>query len=246
LTHKRIIGTLTGPIERRVLLWIASHTPGWVTPDLLTWLGVGSAVLISLCYLFAARYPVLLWVACFGFMLNWLFDSMDGTLARYRQIERPRYGYFIDHSMDAFSLALIFFSLGTTLYVRFEIAAVALAGYLLLEIHSALSTYTSQEFKLSYAYLGPTEMRLLAILSSIWVYFNGARFISLLFLQVSFFELILLGLIVLFYAAYILSTAGELVHLARLEPAAPHQVITRKPVGPKIKTEGEKVSRAGN
>jgi len=216
--HVRIIDTLTGPLERKALSWLAARTPLWVTPDHLTLLGVVSAVVIMLAYLLSRENPAFLWLACGAFVFHWLGDSLDGTLARFRHTERPRYGFFVDHVVDSISLVMIFFSLGTTPYVRFEIAAVALVGYLLLEIYATLSTYTSGEFKISYAYLGPTEMRLLAVLASIWVYFNGARFIHLLILDVSFFELIMLGLIVLFYLSFLLSTAAQVIQLARLEP----------------------------
>jgi phosphatidylglycerophosphate synthase len=144
---------------------------------------------------------------------------MDGTLARYRRIERPRYGFFVDHIMDAICLVFLFFCLGATPYVRFEIASGALVGYLLLEIYTVLSTYTSGEFKISYLYLGPTEMRLLAILASILVYFNGTRFIHLFSLDVTYYELILLGLIVLFYGGFFSSTYFRIRKLALQEPA---------------------------
>jgi archaetidylinositol phosphate synthase len=224
--HTRVIDTLTGPLERRSLAWMAAHLPLWVTPDNLTVVGVVASIIIGVSYLLSGAQPLFLWLACAGFVLNWFGDSMDGTLARFRHIERPRYGFFVDHIMDAICLVLLFFCLGTTPYVRFEIATVTMVGYLLLEIYTVLSTYTSGEFKISYLYLGPTEMRLLAILASILVYFNGTRFIHLFVLDVTYYELILLGLILLFYGGFFSATFFRIRQLSRAEPASQ---VTRPP-----------------
>src|SRR5271155_3259825 len=97
--------------EKRLLIAIATRLPGWVTPDFLTALGVSGALLAGLAYV-ATRYsPDFLWLACLGLFLNWFGDSLDGTLARQRRIERPIYGYFVDHSTDVISQVLIFLGL---------------------------------------------------------------------------------------------------------------------------------------
>ena len=215
-SHTRVIDTLTGPLERRLLRWLAAHMPAWVKPDMLTGLGFFAAALIGVSYILSRQWPGFLWLACFGFILNWFGDSLDGTLARYQGIERPRYGYFIDHSVDAVNELMIFFGVGLSSYVRFEIAAIALVGYLLVTLYASLSTYAAGEFKISYAFLGPTEIRMIAMAASIWVYFDASRFVQLPFLGAfTFFELITLGLIVLFFSAFVLSTAGQAYRLAR-------------------------------
>jgi archaetidylinositol phosphate synthase len=213
--HTRVIDTITGRLERRTLQWLAARMPAWVTPDVLTFIGLLGAVIISASYLFYRYAPWLLWVACLGFAINWFGDSLDGTLARFRRIERPRYGFFVDHSVDAVNTALVYYGLSVTPFVSFPIAVVALVGYLLLTIYTCLSTYTVEEFKISYAYMGPTEIRLIAILCSIVTYFNPTRFVHMPFGVYSFFELIMLGMIVVFYSAYILSTASQITRLAR-------------------------------
>jgi archaetidylinositol phosphate synthase len=176
-----------------------------------------SAVFIAASYSFAGQASWLLWAACAGFVINWFGDSLDGSLARYRHIERPRYGYFLDHSVDAISETLIFIGIGFSGYVRMEIALVALVGYLLVSLYTALAIYVTGQFKISYAYLGPTEIRLIAILASIWVYFDGSRFVVLPFGNFTFFELITMGLIVLFFCAFLFSTIGQITHLARVD-----------------------------
>jgi archaetidylinositol phosphate synthase len=216
--HTRVIDTFTGPLERPTLLWLAAHMPRWVTPDKLSGFSFLGALLTSAGYVFSRQNSLWLWPAALGFVIHWFGDSLDGTVARYRHIERPRYGFFIDHSLDAFSTTLILFSLGVSPYMRFEIAAVALAGYLLLSIYAVLTTYVADEFKISYAYLGPTEVRIIAIACSIVVYFNGTRFVHLFGGVFTFYELITLGLIVLFYTAFILSSANQAIILSKKEP----------------------------
>lgn len=218
--HERVIDTFTGRLERKTLNILASRLPAWVTPDMLTGVSFASAVAIAASYAFSGQTPWLLWAACVGFVINWFGDSLDGTLARYRHIERPRYGYFLDHSVDAISETMIFLGIGFSGYVRMEISLVALVGYLLVSLYTALSIYVTGQFKISYAYLGPTEIRLIAILASVWVYFDGSRFVALPFGNFTFFELITLGLIVLFYSAFLFSTIGQIVRLSRAD--APH------------------------
>jgi len=218
--HERVIDTFTGRLERRALHWLASRLPDWVTPDMLTVVSFVSALVIATSYSFSGQATWLLWAACAGFVINWFGDSLDGTLARYRHIERPRYGYFLDHSVDAVSETVLFIGIGLSSYVRMEIALVALVVYLLVSLYTALSIYVTGQFKISYAYLGPTEIRLIAILSSIWVYFDSSRFVALPFGNFTFFELITMGLIVLFFSAFLFSTIGQITQLARVD--GPH------------------------
>jgi phosphatidylglycerophosphate synthase len=104
-----------------------------------------------------------LWLAIAGYAVQWFGDSMDGSLARFRKIERPRYGYFLDHSCDGLATALVVVGIGLSSYVALEVALIALAGYLLLSIHAYLSVRVLGELKLSYLNAGPTELRLVLI-----------------------------------------------------------------------------------
>ena len=119
--------------------------------------------------------------------------------------------------MDAINETLIFLGIGFSGYVRMDIALVALVGYLLVSLYTALSIYVTGQFKISYAYLGPTEIRLIAIVASIGAYIDGSRFVTLPFGNFSFFELITLGLIVLFFSAFLFSTIGQITRLSRVD-----------------------------
>jgi phosphatidylglycerophosphate synthase len=159
----RIQQNLLAASERRLLNWLCAHMPPWVTPDLLTALGMVGAFAIFAGYAASGLHVDWLWLAIAGYGLQWFGDSMDGSLARFRRIERPSYGYFIDHSCDGLATLLILAGMGASPYIRMDVALVALAGYLLLSIHAYLAARVIGEFKLSYLAAGPTELRLLLI-----------------------------------------------------------------------------------
>jgi len=130
-------------------------------------------VCLNVGYLLSNYSAAFLWLAIFGYVINWFGDSLDGTLARYRKIERPIYGFYIDHTVDAFNEVIIFLALGLSPYVRFELACLALIGYLLLSVLVYIRTCVKGEFVISYSGLGPTEIRVLAILANGLIFFVG-------------------------------------------------------------------------
>ncbi|QIG80037.1 CDP-alcohol phosphatidyltransferase family protein [Stakelama tenebrarum] len=159
----RIQQNLLAKGERRLLNWLCSRLPGWVTPDILTSLGLVGAAAIFVGYAASGLGQAWLWLAIGGYVIQWFGDSLDGSLARYRKIERPAFGYFIDHSCDGITTLLILAGIGLSPYVRLDVALVALAGYFLLSIHAYLSAHVIGEFKLSYLSAGPTELRFVLI-----------------------------------------------------------------------------------
>ena len=149
--------------ERQILNWLCARMPNWVTPDKLTGFGVFGAFVVFLGYVGSVWQPQTLWLTFIGYVMQWFGDSMDGSLARWRKIERPKYGYFIDHSMDGLVILLILGGMGISPYVSLGVALFALAGYLLLSIHAYLSARVLGELKLSYLFGGPTELRFVLI-----------------------------------------------------------------------------------
>ncbi len=137
--------------------------PRWVTPDMLTYLGIAGAIVIFLGYVLSNLAEEWLWLAIAGYAVQWFGDSTDGSLARFRKIERPRYGYFLDHSCDGVATTMLVIGIGLSPYVVLEVALIALAGYLLLSIHAFLSVRVLGELKLSYLNAGPTELRFMLI-----------------------------------------------------------------------------------
>jgi archaetidylinositol phosphate synthase len=177
--HKRVNDSLLGPLERPALKWLAANLPTWVSPDVCTVIGILGALVVMISYALSMINGNFLWFASLGFVINWFGDSLDGTIARHRHIERPIFGFFIDHTTDAFNELMIFLGLGLTPYVHFSIACLALIGYLLLSVLVYVRMCVMGEFKISSNKMGPTEFRLIAILLNTGMYFGGVHSLSL-------------------------------------------------------------------
>jgi phosphatidylglycerophosphate synthase len=199
-THKRVLDTFTGPVERPALHWLSAHMPAWVTPDILTGVGFLGAVLIAVAYWLTNLNPNFLWLASLGFVINWFGDSLDGSLARYRKIERPIYGFYIDHTVDTFCEVLVFLGLGLSPYVRFDLASLALIGYLLLSVQVYIRTCVKSEFVISYIGLGPTEARIIAVGANTLVYFVGNPTLTFLRLTGTVYDFIVVVIIILLFS----------------------------------------------
>ena len=172
-SHVRINDILLGPLERPALAWLAKKMPSWVTPDMLTGLGLFASLLIFFSYWMTSINKGFLWLASFGLLLNWFGDSLDGNLARTRHIERPRYGMFIDHVIDTISEILVFMGLGLSPYIDFRVAMVGLVSYLSVSIMVYLVMMTRGVFRISMAKIGPTEIRVMGIVANTLMFFFG-------------------------------------------------------------------------
>ena len=214
--HTRVNDILLGPLERPALQWLAGRMPAWLTPDACTLIGILGALLTMISYGLSNYDPVFLWLASLGFLINWFGDSLDGTLARYRRIERPRYGYYIDHMVDAVCQVMIFLGLGATPYVSFNAACLALIGYLLLSVLVYIRTYVAGEFKISYGKLGPTESRAIAVLLNIAMYFFGMQTITLLQIDISIYDILVTAIALLLTSFFINAAIQEGRRLADL------------------------------
>jgi phosphatidylglycerophosphate synthase len=168
--HKRVLDTLTGPFEKPLLIWLARRMPAWVNPDLLTAVGVLGAAIVFAGYALSGTSPAFLWLASAGLVVNWFGDSLDGTLARVRHIERPKYGFYVDHTVDVVSEGLVILGIGASPYVLFPVACAAFIGYLAMSVLTYVRMAVDGVFKISYSRLGPTELRLLVVA------FNAALF----------------------------------------------------------------------
>ncbi len=202
--HKRENDILLGFLERPALKWLAAHMPAWVTPDVLTSLGIIASILIFISYALTNVSQYFLILASFGFVLNWFGDSLDGTLARYRHIERPRYGFLIDHYVDAISAVLIFIGLGVSPYVDLTVASMGVIAYLLVSIMVYLITYVTGVFQITSVKIGPTEIRLLAIIANTSMLIIGNPKVNLpIFGQTTLYTLVV-GLVALVMTLYFL------------------------------------------
>lgn len=214
--HTRINDILLGPLERPALHWLAAHMPAWVTPDICTIVGTLGAVLTLVSYGLSNINANYLWLASLGFFINWFGDSLDGTLARYRHIERPRYGYYIDHTIDVVCQVMIFLGLGLTPYISFNVACLALISYLLLSVLVYIRTYVVGEFKISYGKLGPTESRAIAVLLNVAMFFFGMQTIVFFQANISLYDLFVAGVALLLMGFFVRTALQEAHKLAAL------------------------------
>lgn len=160
---RRVNQALTARVEKRMLEWMAARAPRWVTSDQLTALGFAAQIAAGVFYAVSRyhRFALLLVILCIA--LNWLGDSLDGTLARVRRQQRPRYGFYVDHMVDIFGAVALMCGLGLSGFVHWSIAIAMLVAFLLLSGESYLATYTLDRFQLSQGLFGPTEIRLLLV-----------------------------------------------------------------------------------
>jgi len=179
--------------ERDVLTWLCRHMPGAVTPDRLTGFGAGGAALAFAGYAATRVHPAFFWLATLGIVIHWFGDSLDGSLARYRRIDRPRYGYFLDHSVDALCNLILMTGAGLSAYIRLDVALFALLGYFMLCMYVFLYNHVSQKFQLSFLALGPTELRVGLIGINCWMYFAGNSRIAIGGATFSPYDLVLCG-----------------------------------------------------
>ena len=164
---KRVHRSVLTATEQRALVWMAERTPGWINSDHLTLLGFGAQVMAGVSYGLARwnRYWLLAVIAFLA--LNWLGDSLDGTLARVRQRQRPRYGFYVDHMIDSFGALALMGGLALSGYMHPLLAIGLLIAFLLLSIQSYLATHTLGEFQLSFWSFGPTELRILLAVGNV-------------------------------------------------------------------------------
>ncbi len=162
----RIQTSVLNAVEKRVLVWLAERQPRWMTSDFLTYIGVFGAIMISAGYILSSRNINFLWLSSLGFVINWYGDSLDGTLARVRNRQRPIYGYYLDHTVDAICEVMIFVGVGLSGLMHIEIALMALVMYLLITINVCIDAHLKREFRLTYAGMGPTEFRIIAVIAN--------------------------------------------------------------------------------
>lgn len=216
----RIQTSLLNGLEKKAVGWLVKRQPEWMTSDMLTYFGVAAAVLYAaFCWL--AEYNVnFFWASSFCLVLNWYGDSLDGTMARARNTQRPKYGFFIDHALDALTTCLFCIGLGLSPLMNLSISLFIMGGYLCMSIYTYLSTIVMGQFRLTYASLGPTEMRLIIIAVCIlYIYFplEGVT-LDIGSLKLTVYDcvgaLVAAGL----YLIYIVSLAKDLKALAKIDP----------------------------
>jgi len=210
--------------EKRALRAIALRLPRWILPDDLTALGVLSAVGICAAYVLSNESALWLWIASGLLVMHWLGDSLDGTLARVRGIQRPRYGYYLDHLVDAVSTALIGIGLGLSPYMLLSVGTLIVVAYLILSINVYLEAHALGRFSIGYGLIGPTEIRLILIaLNTALALVPGGVHFAVAGTRLTPLDLVGVAIAAVMVVLVLGRAARNLRELAALEPAAPRR-----------------------
>jgi archaetidylinositol phosphate synthase len=209
--------------ERRLLRWLATRVPRWILPDDFTVLGVVAAFGVAAAYLLSHEGTGWLWVASGLLILQWAGDSLDGTLARVRGIERPTYGYYLDHLVDAIATAAIGIGLGLSPYMLLSIGTLIAVAYLILSINVYLESFAFGRFGIGYGFVGPTEVRVILIALNTALALGLGLDFTIAGLDLTVFDVIGLGIAGAMVALLAGRVWRNLRELARREPAAPRR-----------------------
>ena len=215
--HRELTFLLAAP-ERRLLRAIAARLPARIRSNHLTVLGVLAAAGTGTAYALSTYSAAWLLAASALLVVNWFGDSLDGTLARVRGVERPRYGYYLDHIVDAFSTAAIGIGIGLSPHVDLGIALGVVVMYLVLSINVYLESAVFGVFRLAYSRIGPTEVRIILIVANTLIALNkevaGPLWPSLRVLANWTLALLAVGMLGMLVARF----AKNLNELAKQEP----------------------------
>jgi archaetidylinositol phosphate synthase len=203
------------PFERICLNWLARHAPNWLLPDHLTLLGFVAMFFAGLSYAITQLWSPALLLVNVWLAVNWFGDSLDGTLARFRDKQRPRYGFYVDHIVDVLGSLFLFCGMAASGYITPMIALLSLIAYLLLMADSFLATYTLGMFRISVFKFSPTELRLLLAIGNIYA-FNKPS-IQVFGASYLFFDVACVVAIVLMLTVLIASVARNTIALYRAE-----------------------------
>ncbi len=216
---ERVIDTFTGPFEKKYLPKMARALPRWIMPDHLTILGIFSSFLIAGGYILAWFSPYYLLLANLGLIVHWFADSLDGTLARVRHTERERYGYFVDHICDAWTVLLVCFGLGASPMMDMRTAMFLAIGYFMLNIYVHIAAYSEGVFRLSYGRMGPTEVRIFIFIVNIVLIFWNPMITSVRNSPVRALDAGGIAVACIFIIIFIVSAIRDAIRLDRLDRA---------------------------
>jgi archaetidylinositol phosphate synthase len=216
----RIQTSIMSKMEKKLLEWLAIRMPRWMNPDILTGIGLAGSFIAGGGYALSSLDKGFLWLSSFGFVVNWFGDSLDGTLARVRKIERPKYGFYLDHNVDAITALVICIGAGMSPFVSFSVVMLLLAGYFLLCIFTYINTYLNDIFKISYSGLGPTELRIVIIIINTLFFFLSSDHPDILIfgIKLKFFDLFALGVALILMALYTFSFLKGRMEYKKADP----------------------------
>jgi len=223
MMHVREYGGLLAIPEKKALLWLAHHTPRWINSDHLTLLGLAAMIAAGAAYWTASRNKYALILVVVSLFLNWFGDSLDGTLARFRDCQRPRYGYYVDHVIDLFGTTALLAGLALSGYMSHLIALTLLAAFVLVEAEVFLATHVHQIFRLSCFHIGPTELRILLAIGTLYLLYSPR--VQVAGREFLLFDIGGIAAIAGLFSAFIFSAIRNTLALYKAEPIPPRKVV---------------------
>ena len=227
---KRIQTSILNPYEKKLLVRLAEGMPAWVTSDMLTFVGFLGALIVATGYALSNLNLQWLWLANFGFFVNWFGDSLDGSLARVRHTQRKTYGFFLDHNVDVINECIMFAGVGLSPLVNMTFMAGVLVAYLALSVYVYIDCYLKGEHRLTYGGLGPTEFRILAIIvNCLFIYIpvlsQWKRHIVLFHNEFEFGILDGIAIVVAFilFFFYLVSFIKDIGYYKKIDPVKPFE-----------------------
>ena len=221
----RIQNSILNPLEKKVLVWLAERMPKWVTSDMLTLVGFFGSIIMATGYALANNDLRWLWLSCFGLLVNWFGDSLDGSLARVRNTQRKTYGFFIDHNVDVINETIMFIGVGCSPLVNMSFAMLALVAYFMLSIYVYIDCHLKGEMRLTYGGLGPTEFRLMLIIVNIcFIYIpwlsEWKKPVTLFHndFMIGLFDYIAVAAALLIFVFYLVSFFRDIKYFAKIDP----------------------------
>ena len=221
----RIQTSILNPYEKKVLVWLAERMPSWVTSDMLTFVGFLGSLIMATGYALSNLNLKWLWLSCFGLLVNWFGDSLDGSLARVRNTQRKTYGFFIDHNVDVVNEMIMFIGVGVSPLVNMSFAMLALVGYFMLSIYVYIDCHLKGEMRLTYGGLGHTEFRLMLFVvnilfiyipwlstwkKTVWLFHNE--------FHVGVMDYIAVGAAALLFVFYLVGFFRDAKYFAKVDP----------------------------
>jgi phosphatidylglycerophosphate synthase len=215
--HVREHRSLLAAVEKRLLITIAHRLPKWVHSDHLTGLAMAAMIMASAAFVYSRWDTRVLWVVVVALAVNWFGDSLDGTLARVRKVERPRYGFYLDHVLDIVGITILLGGLAASPFMSPVIALSLVVAYLLVSGEVFLATAVRGVFKMSFAGIGPTELRILLAIGAVAL--RNDPHVSLgAFGRMPLFDFGGLIAAAVLLVTLLVSATRNTVALARLEP----------------------------
>jgi len=208
---------ITAKAEEKAKEWVCPRLPLWVTPDVLTGIGVIGIIMVAFGFVFGFIERNYLILVVVGLFIHWFGDSFDGSIARYRKKTRPNYGYYIDKIVDAVAIIIFGLGLGLSGYVKIEYSLLLVCVYLALMMHADLIVHVQNQCKYSFGWFGPTEVRIVGAIIAMYMYFAETKYYDILGHSLTQYDFSVIGISVIMFIILLASIIQKGIELNRID-----------------------------